>query len=245
MFTQVARLKTGVQGIVSDYEGDNPRTLGRVYQVVGGLLVADGLVGLENPFDSKKSRPGILGAALLMVIGLVITVVGSFVITVAKTDAMVAGAVSQISAPQQGSDGSAATCSYQASYVVDGKTYTARSSVSSSGACNKVIGSTVDVRYLSSNPAQGVLDAGTTKMFRWGAILGGLVLIGAGGLTFLIRAAAIFFGVKLFLRGRKMLKDNPADGTEEPHIIDTAKDAFMRLRFGKPTTTSAVDVPQP
>lgn len=49
---------------VATYESKNPYRAGRVRQVVGGVLIADGLVGLENPFDGRSTRPGILGGAV-------------------------------------------------------------------------------------------------------------------------------------------------------------------------------------
>ena len=233
MLKQITRLRTGTLEIVRDYEDGQPRTLGRVYQVGGGLLVADGLVGLENPFDNKKSRPGILGAVLLGLIGLVFTVLALFVFAVPETDSVATGSIARISAPSPPSDDGAPTCSYDAIYSVNGTTYTARSTVHSDTICHKRVGSSVQVHYLDADPGTGVLDRGTQKLFRWGALAVGLIMMAVGGVTFLIRTAAIFFGTKLFLRGRALVNANPKTGDDDGDVLATAKDAFMKLRFAK------------
>jgi hypothetical protein len=54
--------------IVQRYH-DNPYVRGQVERSLGILLLAEGFLGLENPLDGKKSRPGIFGALLMTIIG--------------------------------------------------------------------------------------------------------------------------------------------------------------------------------
>lgn len=54
--------------IVGTYRSD-PHVWGRAKQVAGGLLVADGLVGLENPLDGERRRAGIFSGLSFMVVG--------------------------------------------------------------------------------------------------------------------------------------------------------------------------------
>jgi hypothetical protein len=54
----------------------DPKNQGNVMLGAGGILVADGLVGLDNPFAGRNRRPGIFGALLIIVVGLVFVVGG-------------------------------------------------------------------------------------------------------------------------------------------------------------------------
>lgn len=47
---------------LATYDADNPHTAGRLRQALGGVLIADGLVGLENPLNGQKARPGLIGS---------------------------------------------------------------------------------------------------------------------------------------------------------------------------------------
>lgn len=232
MFKQIARLKSGASDIVRRHEGENPRTAGRVYQAVGGLLVADGLVGLENPFNRTKSRAGIFGALVLSIMGLAIAAGAFFIVKVPQVDSVVAGSISRISAPRIDKDDGSRTCSYDATYTVDGKDYTVNSGFGSDRTCNRSIGEPVDVHYLAAAPSRGVLELGTRKAIRWGVLGLGVLLLVIGAVTFLIRAGTIFFGIKLFLRGRKLVKTSPPTQADDGSVVGAAREAFMAMRFG-------------
>jgi hypothetical protein len=49
----------------------DPYVQGRAAQIAGTALVADGLVGLENPLNAKKSRMGIFGAMVMIAVSVV------------------------------------------------------------------------------------------------------------------------------------------------------------------------------
>lgn len=234
MFKQIARLKAGASDIVSKHEGGNPRTTGRVYQAVGGLLVADGLIGLENPFSRNKSRPGIFGAFVFFAVGVGILIATPLLVKIPDVDSMTVGSISKISAPRVDKDDEdgVGTCSYVARYAVDGKEYTVRSGYSSSSTCKSHIGEPVDVHYLAATPSRGVVSLGTQKAIRWGGIGFGSLFLMIGLVTFVIRAITLFFGIKLFLRGRRLVKSSPPSQEDDGSTVRRAKEAFMEMRFG-------------
>lgn len=234
MFKQVARLKAGASEIVSKHEGGNPRTAGRVYQAIGGLLVADGLIGLKNPFSGNKARTGLFGALVFCAVGIGVLVAMPFVVKIPEVDSMTVGSISKISEPRVSKDdeNGAGTCSYVARYAVDGTEYTVRSGFSSSTICSSHIGDPVDVHYLASTPSRGVVSPGTQKAIRWGGMAFGALFLLIGLCTFVIRAITLFFGIKLFLRGRRLVKTSPPSQDDDGNVVRAAKDAFMDMWFG-------------
>lgn len=42
--------------VVAEYDAQSPHTAGQVRQAIGGLLIADGLIGLENPLGGSTLR---------------------------------------------------------------------------------------------------------------------------------------------------------------------------------------------
>lgn len=65
-----ASLISSAKQLIASYDAQTPYTAGQARKTVGGLLIADAFVGLENPLNSKKSRPGLLGAIFGVVFGL-------------------------------------------------------------------------------------------------------------------------------------------------------------------------------
>lgn len=76
------RLKQATQGVVApvkawleQYRDTNPQSYVAAKRAAGGVLIADALFGLENPFDGQKTRPGIWGrvkaVGFLLVFGVV------------------------------------------------------------------------------------------------------------------------------------------------------------------------------
>ena len=234
MFKQFARLKTGASDIVRKHEGGSPRTAGRVYQAIGGLLVADGLIGLQNPFSRNKARPGIFGALVFCAVGAGVLIATPFLVKIPEVDSMTVGSISRISEPRVSKDDedSVDTCSYDVRYAVDDKEYTVKSGFSSSTACKSHIGDPVDVHYLASTPSRGVVGIGIQKAIRWGGMGFGALFLLIGVVTFVIRAITLFFGVKLFLRGRRLVKTSPPSQDDDGSVVRAAKDAFMQMRFG-------------
>ena len=210
---------------LSRYESGNPHTAGQVRRAVGGVLVADGLVGLENPLDGQKTRPGIAGALISVVFGLVFIAVAVFMATLGPdTDAETTGHVVAV----EGTD----TCSMRADFVVDGTTYTARSTGSSSGNCSHAPGDPVTVHYSSADPSQSTTAEPILGIVGW--VFGGVgVLIVVGGLfTAVVRAASIVFGLTLWRSGSKMIRENPRTA-DDAGVVTEARQAITRLLTAK------------
>ncbi|WP_129787138.1 DUF3592 domain-containing protein [Promicromonospora panici] len=217
---------------LSRYESDNPHTAGQIRRAVGGVLIADGFVGLENPFDGKKTRPGIVGAMVSVVLGLVFVAVAYFMTTLGPdTDTETTGQVVAVNGSE--------TCSMRAEFVVDGTTYTARSTGQSSTNCDHAPGDTVTVLYDSANPARSTTEEPMLNVFAW--VFGGVgVLVAVGGLvTTAIRAASIVFGVTLWRSGSKMIRENPRTA-DDAGLVEQARQAITRLLTAKGALTQEI-----
>lgn len=231
----VTRPFTAAKETIGRYESQNPHTAGQVRATVGGVLLADGLVGLEDPFDNKKSRPGILGSLMGMGVSIVFIVVGIFIMgSAAETDSITDGTISSISEPSkpdsQGKGGGA--CSLTANFVVDGRTYSATTDVSSGGNCNRGINESIEVRYNSANPNENSVGMSQGKFGLIFAGIGTLVFI-PSLFTFAIRLASIIFGLRLLMSGRKMMAENPKT-IDDAGIIAESKQVVINLLKGRP-----------
>lgn len=210
---KVQRLWSVVKG-----KAGEPYIQGRAAQVAGTALVADGLIGLENPLDGKKSRVGIVGALVFIVVGVVML---AFLPGLAEsTDPYEGGSTTQgvvtrvLPSQNSNSDSSGTSCSVEVTYEVEGMTYVVRSVYGSSGFCSAA-GSTYDVSYLPSSPAGGRIISSESKIASVALRFLPWLFILVGGLTFIIRALSIAFGAYLFLWGRKRVAESvPVDTSE-------------------------------
>ena len=219
--------------VLNEYESRDPHLAGQIRRGVGGVLIADGLVGLENPFDGKKTRPGILGSLIGIIFGVPFLFIGLFIAgTGADTDSVTTGTVSQLSVSNSGDSGP--TCTITATYKVDGKEYVKTAAISSSGDCSKSVGTPVEVKYNSANPAEA--EVGPSS-FWFGLIFvgAGLLVMVTGILTFLIRAASIIFGIMIYRSGSKMVAANPArsSDTDIAATVGQAKEKITNFIVGK------------
>lgn len=210
---------TRARRIIEGYRGD-PYVWARTKQVAGGLLVADGLIGLENPLDGKKSRPGIFGAGIGVVVGAVFLVLGwTFVSDMNfEGDATTTGVV--VDTPDRGD-----TCGMVAEYIVDGQTYTASTSASSSSYCNN-IGQDVTIEYISESPSKSQIKSNTDLWVWMFPGMGALVLVGSFG-TLLVRLVSIIGGAVLFFQGRKAAKEHGAPNGNAEAAVAQAKEALV------------------
>ncbi len=214
---------------VAQFDDENPRTAGRIRQVVGGVLIADGLVGLENPFDGEKSRPGILGAALGIVGGIAALVFGIFTYVHAPDpDASTTGTITGVVTTTD--DDGDKTCDITAEFTVDGQTYTGASASSDKDLCQYRDGSSIKVDYEAADPAENVVGNSEKKVAVLLGIFGVLAFI-VSVITFVIRAASIYFGWKLWRAGSKMVKANPDTGEDE-QVVAEVKKKFTALITG-------------
>lgn len=188
---------------------EDPHTRGKVEKFAGMALIADGLVGLENPLDGKKSRSGILGGVFLLVIGAAFFLAGNFVADQGKpyeNGVEITGKVVQV---VRGSGSSSNTCSRVIEYRIAEETYmTGDDHLSSSSYCDDM-GQDVKLSYLPNTPGSArVIDNGAKSM---GVIFMamGLGLVGVAVVGTLIKLAEIIIGVVLWVRGRRRVRNNP------------------------------------
>jgi hypothetical protein len=180
----------------------DPKNQGNVMIGAGAVLVADGLVGLENPFDGRKSRVGIFGAVLLAVIGVVFTFVG---IAIGHTTGPIAGGVTttgrvvamSTSTDSRGHRNSAPIIEFE---TPDGATHRFTDSVS--GTFSPHTGDTVTVSYDPNNPsnARDLSNKGA-KIGHWAFLGIGLLLVVLGSFLFVLRAVSIIGGLLLLRWG--------------------------------------------
>lgn len=226
MFGHARAVVAQAKDVVAEYDAQSPHTAGQVRQAIGGLLIADGLIGLENPLGGK-SRPGIFGHLFQALFGLVFVGVGFFVLSMtdAEGDATTTGTITEVN--RHTSDDSD-TCSLRAEFWVDNVPYRAGTTHSSSGFCSENVGGTVDIRYDSTNPADADVDGGSIIWFVLLFPAAGLLVTTPALIGLAFSAAAIFFGWRLVRTGRTMAADNPPTTTDQG-IVREAKEKFTAV----------------
>lgn len=224
----IQELVNQARSTVSQYQTASPHTYGRIKQVVGGILVADGLVGLENPFDGRRTRPGILGSLAGLLAGVVVIIVGIIapLITV-KTDATTTGTITAV---ERRSTDDGESCRVIARFEANNNAYSVKSSYLSE-LCHYTSNGSIDIYYLSSDPSKHSVGQ-ENDINPWIFIGAGLVtvVISLGQAT--IRGLSLFFGVKLWLSGRKMVKSNPPVPGDDG-MVSEVKRQFTALVTGR------------
>ncbi len=233
MFAKARELIDSARSMVAEHDAADPHTAGRVRQVVGGTLVADGLVGLENPLNGRKSRPGILGALFLLGFGGLFVGGGLWISSSgADTDATAQGVITDVQRHYRSGSGSGTTCRLSAEFTVDGRRYIASSPVRSGGNCDKATGSSIEVRYSSANPAEA--EVGTRPLW-FGMIfvaVGALIAL-AGLVTLAVRVFCIMLGVRLYLTGSRMVRESPP-GTGDGGVVEEVRSRLLALMNSGP-----------
>lgn len=240
-------LKSEATGFLNKYKSENPAVYAAAEQAVGGLLILDGFVGIDNPLGGKK-RPGVFGSLFGIAFGVVFMLVPSFfgnLSGINKMTATTSATVVSVGAPQtsttHNSDGTTNTstsCSATVRYTVNGKEYTQASSSSSSNMCSYTPGQTVQINYNPDNPGQWASDVKMVKtvlkVFFWAGIL----VVVTSLVTFIIRLLSIIFGWKLLRSGRALAKTLPA-GADLSSTIKSIEHEFKTSLFGFPAGTPA------
>jgi hypothetical protein len=191
---------------------DEPYVRGRAAQLAGSALLADGLVGLENPVG-KNSRLGVFGGLVMLIIGiLALGPVASFAegYNPYVDGTTVIGTVASVTAPS----GDGNTCAITYSYDFGGQTYARASSYSSSGLCDRYVGEPLEVSVDPGEPARGrLVTAGETLAATWIPRAPWLLIVG-GAWTTLVRTIQIIVGIRLLLWGRRTVKGSVATGDD-------------------------------
>ncbi len=221
------RRNSQVRALLDQY-GNDPYVRGRAEQVAGGLLIAEGLVGLENPLDGRRGRPGILGGAFLLIFGVIWLAITASALSMTqpyKDGLSTSGTITQVSrTTSTDADGDrTTTCGVTVSYRVGEESYIASPSYSSSGLCSKTRGEEIPVSYRPANPAGGrvVTDE------RWLVVfpMVGWLCVAVGGVTVLLRSVSLGFGVWLFLHGRRLAASAPAVPVHE--LVAEVRSTFL------------------
>ncbi|HET7320484.1 MAG TPA: DUF3592 domain-containing protein, partial [Candidatus Saccharimonadales bacterium] len=236
----LGNLKGEATSFLNKYKSENPAAYAAAEQAVGGLLILDGFIGIDNPLGGKK-RPGIFGSLTGVVVGVVFMLAPTFfgnVTGINKLTATTNATIVSVGQPQvsqtrnsNGTTSTSSSCSATAKYTVNGKTYTQQSSMSSSGMCGFTVGATIPINYDPANPGNWGSDIKTVKtifkVFFWA----GLAVVVSSIVTFLIRLASIIFGWKLLKNGRALAKTLPP-GTDLSGTIKQIEHEFKTSLFG-------------
>lgn len=254
---RLGKVKSAAEGFLNQYRTGNPASYAAALQAVGGLLILDGFIGIDNPFGSKK-RSGIFGSLIGVVFGIVILFFGGLFFNLLGAQNLTADATGQITAigaPQthtdtdsDGNKSTSTTCSMTVQYTVSGKEYTRPTKSESSGNCNTAVGNSIAIKYDPANPndfdtASTVNTINTIKKFT--PFIGLFVLL-SSGVVFTIRLLSIIFGWKLLKTGRAMAKTLPA-GTDLSTVKNEIRQNFAQhlFSFGSGNVQPPVQQAQP
>ncbi len=232
-------IKNHALQFLSGYEQNNPTTFAAAQQAIGGLLVLDGFIGIDNPFGGKK-RSGIFGSLIGVVVGLVFLVGTGFIgnlMGINKLTATTTATVVSVSQPTtttnstNSNDSSGPSCTAQAKYTVNGKEYNQTASSGSGSACSLTAGQTIAINYDPNNPGAWAYDLNTVKFVLKILPIFGLIVAVTSLVTFVIRLLSIIFGWKLLKNGRALAKTLPA-GTNLDTIKNEIRQNFAKSVFG-------------
>lgn len=221
-------LKQTAINFLEPYKTKGPATYAAAQQAVGGLLILDGFVGIENPLGRQK-RPGIFGSLMGIVLGVVFVFIPIFFGGLFGVDKMTESVKATVVSVQ--SNSGSGTCSAMVRYMVDGREYEQNSSYSSTGYCSLVQGSTIQINYDPNMPGSWGYNPGTVKNFLLMFQGVGILIIVSSCFTFIVRFLSIYFGWKLLKNGRKNAASLPA-GTNLQTMIDEIKQNFTASIFG-------------
>lgn len=218
-------LKKSAKNFLSKYQSKNPASYAAALQAVGGLLIVDGLIGIDNPLAGKK-RPGIFGTLGGILVGVVFLflpfIVNKFTgykdmtaTTSAEVVSVTQQAPAQIQQVQNGStstvNNSQPSCSAVVKYTVAGKEYVQQSGFNSSSYCSFRSGEIIEINYNPDQPGAWIhnvkqLDT-VFKIFKYA----GIFTIVFSSFTFLVRLLSIVFGIKILMAGRREAKKLPGN----------------------------------
>jgi len=207
------RLISDTKKFLTEFENDKPEIAAVAQQTAGGLLVADGLFGIRNPFNQRKSRVGIFGTLFATVVSALILVGMFFFGSLVNGDKMTettTGKIMEVIQVRDTEDNSI-TCKPIVEFAVNGKTFKEANNMSSSMSCKLQVGDKKEIIYNPDNPKEwGIASEMETakivvNILKFATIAVLLMSI----FQTILRAASIFFGMKLIRRGRQLAKAHP------------------------------------
>ncbi len=236
---RLGKVKSAAESFLAQYRTNNPATYAAAQQAVGGLLILDGFIGIDNPLGQKK-RSGIFGSLVGIFLGIFFVFgIGFFgnlfglnTLT-ATTTATVVGVTQQRSSSDisNKNSSSSSSCTVRARYTVNSKEYTQTATSGSSSACGLTEGQTIAINYDPNNPGAWAYDLKTIKLVISIFSIVGVFIAVSSLVTFVIRLLSILFGWKLLRSGRALAKTLPA-GTDLSTIQNEIRLSFAKHLFG-------------
>ena len=192
------------QGIFQSVAGQAVAHKSGLSKVAGAALIADGLVGIDNPLSGRK-RAGLFGSMAGMFIGVLFVVIGLLWLRPTVGDNWVTTTAAatdvQVSLDSKGSQTYSATYTYSDKAGVK---HTIASTMSTGSRMS--VGDTVDVAYDPNKPADASITSGLQGK-AWMIFAGlGAILAVVSTLTLIMRVLTLWAGIALFLKGRKVAK---------------------------------------
>lgn len=222
---RLGKIKKAATGFLEKYKSENPATYAAAEQAIGGILILDGFIGIDNPLGGKK-RPGIFGSLIGVVVGIVFILVPTFFNNISGIKDMTATTTATVVSVNN----SESACSVTAKYFVNGTEYNQTSSSASSGNCSLTKGSTIQINYNPSSPGAWDTSTKSYNLIMTLFVILGVIAIISGIVTFIIRLLSIIFGWKLLQHGRKLAKELP-EGTNIETVINEIKQEFSKTLF--------------
>ena len=222
---------------LAKYENKSKASMAAAYEAIGGLIMLDAVFGMPHPLSGRK-RSSILGTLTGILVGIAFLFAPTLYnhSAQAKMTSQTTGTVVSISAPvtntttDKNGTHTTTTCTLVAKYNVGGKDYNGTTASGTNSNCSQVAGNTINLYYNPNNPTSIDTSIGTlktvVKIFFWV----GVVIIITGTISFLFRLFAIWFGWKLFRRGRSIAKTLP-NGGNLASMISSIKDEFKKNVF--------------
>lgn len=245
-------IKGHAEQFLGNYKSENPATYAAAQQAIGGLLILDGFVGIDNPLGNNK-RSGVFGSLTGIFVGLVFVfgtgLIGSL-FGINKLTATTTATVVSVSQPTNSNTGnnnnssSGGSCTVRARYTVSGKEYTQTASSGSSSACSLTQGQTININYDPNRPGAFASDLSIVKTVLIIFPIVGAIVAVTSLVTFAIRLLSIIFGWKLLKNGRALAKTLPP-GTDLSTIKNELRQNFAKLVFGMGSNSNSPTSPLP
>ncbi len=231
---RLGKIKTAAESFLNQYKASSPASYSAAQQAVGGLLILDGLTGIDNPLGGNK-RGGILGALIGIAGGLFFMFGTGFVGNLSGVNRFTANTAATVVAVNQPvsstNNSTGGACSAQATYTVDNKEYTQTSSIGTSSACALTAGQTIEITYDPNNPGAWAYEVTIVKTALNVFPIGGAIVTIMSLFTFVVRLLSIIFGWKILKSGRALAKTLPA-GTDLSTIKNEISQHFVQQLFG-------------
>src|SRR6476469_6063528 len=74
---RLSDVKSKATAFLDEYKQKDPAEYAAAQQALGGLLIIDGFIGIDNPLGGKK-RPGIFGSLTCIIVGIIFIARGFF-----------------------------------------------------------------------------------------------------------------------------------------------------------------------